>query len=91
MVHHVVTVAREKRVLLSKKNAGTGTDASPALSLPPSFADSRPVLIRLVFAWAVSATPPSIVIVAPVLGGPECVRVVLSSSSLCQFWRRKHP
>jgi hypothetical protein len=29
----------------------------------------------------VSATPPSIVIVAPVLGGPECVRVVLSSSS----------
>ena len=32
-------------------------------------------------ARAVSATPPSIVIVAPVLGGPECVRVVLSSSS----------
>jgi hypothetical protein len=29
----------------------------------------------------VSATPPSIVIVALVLGGPERVRVVLSSSS----------
>jgi len=34
-----------------------------------------------VLARAVSATPPSIVIVAPVLGGPESVRVVLSSSS----------
>ena len=42
------------------------------------------VLIRLVLARAVSATPPSMVIVAPVLGGPECARarrVVLSSSS----------
>jgi hypothetical protein len=34
-----------------------------------------------VLARAVSATPPSIVIVALVLGGPERVRVVLSSSS----------
>ena len=39
------------------------------------------MLIRLVLARAVSATPPSIVIVAPVLGGPESVRVVLSSTS----------
>jgi hypothetical protein len=34
-----------------------------------------------VLARAVSATPPSIVIVALVLGGPERVRVVLNSSS----------
>ena len=30
----------------------------------------------------VSATPPSIAIAAPVLGGPEVVRVVLNSSSI---------
>ena len=30
----------------------------------------------VVLARAVSATPPSIVIVAPVLGGPECVRAL---------------
>ena len=42
--------------------------------------------IRLVLARAVSATPPSIVIVAPVLGDPECVRVVLNSSSSTLDW-----
>ena len=34
-----------------------------------------------VLARAVSATPPSIAIEALVLGGPEVIRVVLSSSS----------
>ena len=45
-----------------------------------------PVLICVVLARAVSATPPSIAIAAPVLGGPEIVRVVFhrSSSSACR-------
>ena len=38
-----------------------------------------------VLARAVSATPPSIVIVTLVLGGPERLRVVLSSSSSMRY------
>ena len=38
-----------------------------------------------------SATPPSIAIAAPVLGGPEVVRVVLSSSSSSAERRRTRP
>jgi hypothetical protein len=43
-----------------------------------------------VLARAVSATPPSIVIVALVLGGPESVRVVLNSSSKVRLLCRPH-
>ena len=47
------------------------------LSLLPHFADSRPVFVQVV-----SVTPPSIVIVAPVIGGgsEDVRRVVLNSS-----------
>ena len=44
---------------------------------------------HFVLARVVSATPPSIAIVALVLGGPERVRVVLSSSSQARTHARE--
>ncbi len=68
-----------------------------SLGLPTCLLGSRATVIRHdrsntdmgVLARAVSATPPSIATVAPVLGGPECVRarVVLNNNSSTEVHR----
>ena len=46
-----------------------------------SLVKTSPKRSSIHFSQAVSAMPPSTAIAAPVLGGPESVRVVLNSSS----------